>query len=192
MGHDHAVEEQDDVSLFDHLFRLHHRPVHAYLLGRCNDPDGAADLLQDTFLRAWRHLDDIRNVPPDRRRYWLLAVARNLAHDYHRRQAARAPFAYPLPEVLPSAEEGHDPVAAAESGARAAALDEAIGRLPEELRLVVSLRYLGEMSSAEIGEALERPAGTVRYQLARARALLAQDMRLQPESTDAGPGGATP
>ncbi|NPV06738.1 MAG: sigma-70 family RNA polymerase sigma factor [Anaerolineae bacterium] len=192
MGHDHAVEERDAVSLFDELYRRHNRPVYAYLLGRCGDSDAAADLLQDTFLRAWRHLDDVRNVPQDRRRYWLLAVARNLAHDFHRRQAVRAPFGDPLPEVMPSADGRHDPVAATESGEQAAALDGAIARLPEELRLIICLRYLGEMSSAEIGEALGRPAGTVRYQLAKARALLAQDVRLQPECPGAGSEGATP
>ncbi len=171
-----AVEDRDDVSFFDEAFRLHNRPVYAYLRGRCGEADTAADLLQETYLRAWRHLEELRRVPADKRLYWLLTVARNVAHDHHRRQAVRDPFALPLPEMLPSDEKAHDPAAAAEATLSANELEQAIGRLPEDLRLVISLRYLGEMNSAEIAEALDRPAGTVRYQLSHARALLAREL----------------
>lgn len=172
-----AVEERDDVSFFDEVFRLHNRPVYAYLRGRCGESDAAADLLQETYLRAWRHLADLRKVPADRRLYWLLATARNVSHDHHRRQAVRDPFSQPLPERLPADEQAHDPAAVAEATLSASELEEAIRRLPEDLRLVISLRYLGEMNSAEISEALGRPAGTVRYQLSQARALLARELR---------------
>ena len=160
------------------IFSRHHRAIYAYLLGRCGDVDAASDLLQETFLRAWRHLGEVRKVPEDRRRYWLMAVARNLAHDYHRRQGVRAPFSEALPDPLPAAGPDQDVAALAELGEQAARVDGAIARLPEDLRVIVTMRYLGEMSSAEIAAARDRPAGTVRYQLAKARALLAQELGL--------------
>jgi len=57
-------------------------------------------------------------------------------------------------------------------------LDAAIARLPEALRTVLVLQVLGDRTSAEIGELLGRPAGTVRYQLAQARRRLAEELRL--------------
>jgi len=57
-------------------------------------------------------------------------------------------------------------------------VDRAIRRLPEHLRTVLVLQVLGERTSAEIGEMLDRPAGTVRYQLSQARKRLAEELRL--------------
>ena len=57
-------------------------------------------------------------------------------------------------------------------------MDLAIRQLPEDLRTVLVLHLLGEATSAQIGELLGRPPGTVRYQLAEARHRLAQDLRL--------------
>jgi len=181
-----AAGEQKDISLFDEVYRLHNRPVYAYLRGRCRETDAATDLLQETFLRAWRHLDEIRRIPGGSRLYWLLAVARNVANDHYRRQAVRRPFAYPLPETLPSGDRAHDPVASAENASTASEVEQALAALPEDLRVVVSLRYLGDLNSAEIAQALDRPAGTVRYQLSQARALLAQNMRLMSAGSQPG------
>jgi len=173
-----SIEERAGLALFDEVYRLHNRPVYAYLRGRCGEMDAAADLLQETFLRAWRHLDEVRRVPAESRLYWLLAVARNVANDHHRRKEVRRPFAHPLPETLPSGDRAHDPAASAEAASTADDVDQALAALPEDLRVVVSLRYLGDLNSAEIAQALDRPPGTVRYQLSQARALLARNMRL--------------
>jgi RNA polymerase sigma-70 factor (ECF subfamily) len=56
-------------------------------------------------------------------------------------------------------------------------VDEAIRRLPEPLRTVLVLQVLDERTSAEIGELLGRPAGTVRYQISQARKRLAEELR---------------
>ena len=49
-------------ALFDALYEKHARRVHAFLLGRTGNDDVAADLLQDTFVRTWRHLDELREM----------------------------------------------------------------------------------------------------------------------------------
>lgn len=51
------------------------------------DPGRAEDLVQETFLRAWRHRDGL--AAHGSARAWLFRVARNLAVDWHRRQTAR-------------------------------------------------------------------------------------------------------
>jgi RNA polymerase sigma-70 factor (ECF subfamily) len=168
------VGREGVAALFDRLYAEHARGVHAYFLGRTSDPAAADELLQEAFLRAWRRLEDLQAIPEERRRYWLYRVARNLLTDHYRRRAAR-------PEVglLDGLAPGSLAVEAAATGsglpsAQALDLEAAIARLPEALRAVLAMRYAGGLTSAEIGEALGCPAGTVRYRLAEARRRLAE------------------
>ena len=163
---------------FDDLFEEHHSAVHAFLLGRTSDRELALDLLQEVFFRAWRSIGTLEALPAERRHFWLYSVARNLVVDTYRRRGT-AQGAYErlqrlhVPEHEPGAERGaieHEQVAE---------LDAAIRQLPEDLREVLVLSVLGERTSAEVGEILGRPAGTVRYQLASARRLLAEALRLE-------------
>ncbi|MHB0877123.1 MAG: RNA polymerase sigma factor [Anaerolineae bacterium] len=160
------------LALFDDLYAEQHRPVYAYLLGAVGDRDVAADLLQEVFLRLWQHRATAAAVPVERRRFWLFRVARNVRLDHYRRRGARAAHESPLPD-------GEAAEALSAGGlASTVDIDVAIAGLPEDLRTVLAMSALGGMNSAEIGEALDRPAGTVRYQLSRARLLLAEELDL--------------
>jgi RNA polymerase sigma-70 factor (ECF subfamily) len=149
---------------FDALFEAHRGPVFAYLLGRTGDRDRAADLLQETFVRVWRHLEDALAVPEDRRRFYLLRLAANAATDADRRARTRAHLEAPFPEASAQA-----PAPSYEPTAFAEAVDEAIRTLPEELRTVLTMQLVGGLTSQEIGEGLGKPAGTVRSMLYDAR-----------------------
>ena len=67
----------------------------------------------------------------------------------------------------------------AEARERLARLDTAIGRLPEEQRVILTMATAGELTSSQIGEALGEPAGTVRYRLSQARKQLAAALDLE-------------
>ena len=151
----------------DALYGEHHRALYAYFYGHTADENQAADLLQETFLRAWRRIGELAEMEPGRERYWLFGVARNLLIDSYRRRAAR-----------PSEPLDDAPEPAAPAGDRDAALDleAAIARLPAEQREALALSALGGLTSAEIGEALGRPAGTVRYLLSLARKTLSEQL----------------
>ena len=169
-----STQVEQGAALFDRLYAGYARSVHAYFLGRTGDDQRAVDLLQDTFVRVWRHLADLRSVPPERQRFWLFGIARNVLTDAYRRQASQQRL------VEQSAQQAEPLAHAATTQTLEGALDvdAAMSRLPEDLRLVLTMSVLGEMTSAEIGEALGRPAGTVRYQLSRARARLAAELGL--------------
>ncbi|HZO89719.1 MAG TPA: RNA polymerase sigma factor [Chthonomonadaceae bacterium] len=172
------------VSLFNTLYAEHHRSLYAYLLGHTADGDTAADLLQETFVRVWRHIEEAGQIPEARRRFWLFAIARNIVTDHHRRRAVRQRHEGVLPERDMPAEADGDPARTIEAQETAAAVDAAIARLPEDLRTALTLHLLGDMTSAEIGAALQRPAGTVRYQIAQARRRIARELGLM-ESSEA-------
>lgn len=84
------------------LYAHHARAVRRYVERFCPDRSSADDIVQETFIRAWRHLPQLRsgNVPV---RPWLYRVARNLLID-----ADRAARSRPVTVRAQPAEEGRD------------------------------------------------------------------------------------
>lgn len=171
------MQPRDPQRRFDELYAEHHATLHAYFLGRTGDPELALDLLQELFLRAWRSIQTLDALPPERHVYWLYSVGRNLVVDSYRRRAT----ADAAQDRLRQAPVEHAPTPETDAlrHEQTAELDAAIRRLPDDLREVLVLQVVGERNSTEIGEIVGRPAGTVRYQLAQARRILASELRLE-------------
>jgi RNA polymerase sigma-70 factor (ECF subfamily) len=179
-------------TLFDTLYEAHRQPLHALFLGRTSDPDLALDLLQEAFVRAWRNLDLLLALPSSRQRAWLFTTARNLIVDQYRSRAARgAAHDALIASTTPDDQLSEGPETAVERDRELRLVDEAIRRLPDDLRTVLLLQVLGEKTSAEIGELLDRPAGTVRYQLSRARKRLIEEIGLLEAAPDTPPAEAS-
>jgi RNA polymerase sigma-70 factor (ECF subfamily) len=174
------MSSRDREAFFDTVYEAHRRTLHAYVLGRCGDRELALDLLQDVFLRAWRSLGSLQELPAERHAYWLFSVARNVVIDHYRASGARETAHHKLEQVTPPAAADAAEAEAVDAD-QVRRLDAAIKRLPDELRDVLVLHVLGGRTSAEIGELLARPPGTVRYQLAHARRRLAADLELSEE-----------
>jgi RNA polymerase sigma-70 factor, ECF subfamily len=165
----------DREAEFRRLYEANRVAVHAYFAGRVGDRQRAADLMQEVFLRAWQHLDQVTGLPEDGQRGWLFTVARNLSIDAARRQRTadgtqRALEADPAVRPAGSAAPASTAVLAAE---RATVVAAAIATLPEQQRVTLAMAAAGDLTSAEIGAALGVPAGTVRYRLSEARRTLA-------------------
>jgi RNA polymerase sigma-70 factor (ECF subfamily) len=120
------------------------------------DREAAEDLLQETMIRAWRHL---ASVPPetDRARRWLFTVARNAAIDSLRARSSR-PYEVNLLELTtpPPAEDTTETVVALES------IRDAVKSLSDEHRAVLSEIYVRGRSPGETAELLGVPVGTVK------------------------------
>ena len=166
----------DREAEFRRLYEAHRAAVHAYFTGRTGDPQSAADLMQDVFLRVWQHLEKLTDMPDDRQRAWIFTVARNLSVDAHRHQHTRAGAEQalarePARPAQPVGTAASSVVIAAE---RVAVVGEAIRRLPESQRVTLTMAAAGGMTSAELAVALGVPAGTVRYRLSLARRAVAE------------------
>lgn len=169
---------------FDRLYEEHRQALHAFFLGRISDHELALDLLQEAFVRAWRNLDLLLALPVGRQRAWLFTTGRNLVVDQYRSRAARgAAHDALIASTTPEDQLSEGPETCVKRDHEIRLVDEAISRLPDDLRTVLALQVLGEKTSAEIGELLDRPAGTVRYQLSRARKRLAEEIHLLESST---------
>lgn len=153
------------------LYRTYRQSLYAFFWSRTGSREDAMDLVQDVFIRAWRHATALGDMPESRRGYWLFACARTVSIDHHRHRhiAWKAELRHGTEEA---ARFAGDPVDLAEAAEDWRDLDRAIRALPEPLRDVLSLRVLGELTSRQISEVLGVPPGTVRYRLARARAEL--------------------
>jgi RNA polymerase sigma-70 factor (ECF subfamily) len=168
------VTRDDDARTFARIYDEHRTAVHAYFLGRTSDPEIAADLMQETFLRTWRRLPEVADLDDDRRRAWIFTVARNLTIDTYRSRATAKATQAALQRSAPTAAPDHEqPDSQAELAEHVAALDKAIAALPDKLRTTLTMHAAGGMNSAQIAKALGEPAGTIRYRLSQARQRLA-------------------
>ena len=176
----------DREAEFRRLYEAHRVAVHAYLFGRIGDRSSAADLVQDVFLRVWQHLPKLLDMPDDRRRAWIFTVARNLSVDAHRQRGAQVGGALAM-----ESEAALAPVSVSASAStaiiaaeRVAVVGEAIRRLPEAQRVTLTMAAVGGMTSAELGDALGVPAGTVRYRLSLARRAVAEALDRYDNATE--------
>ena len=166
--------------VFTRAYETHQQKVYAYLLGRIGDADVAKDLLQETFLRAWRHVHVLQGMEESQHQYWLFSISKNLLTDYYRRQSTKAKAETDLQVAAnPVAPRTQQPDIRTEAREELQRLDSAIDQLPEDQRTVLTMNVLGELNSSQIGEILDKPAGTIRYQLSTARKRLAETMDLQ-------------
>ena len=176
----------DREAEFRRLYQAHRTAVHAYFTGRTGDPQSAADLMQDVFLRVWQHLEKLADMPDDRQRAWIFTVARNLSVDAHRHQrtqtGAEQALAHEPARPPPSASTAASTVVIAAE--RVAVVGEAIRRLPEPQRVTLAMAAAGGMTSAELAAALGVPAGTVRYRLSLARRAVAEALDRYDDPTE--------
>jgi len=148
-----------------------------YLTG---DRDRASDLVQETFLRAFRFFHQFE--PGTNCRAWLLTILQNTFRNRYRaeqRNRRSVDIDDPLAEAEATlaSQVDDDP----ETLVLATLLDHevsaALARLPEVFRSVVVLIDLEELTYDEAAKALDCPIGTVRSRLSRARALLERELR---------------
>ncbi len=145
-----------DEALLRALQKEHGGALLAYACRLTGDRGHAEDLVQETFLRAWRHAAALRRDgrPP---RPWLFRVAANLANDRHRARRARPREvdAQQLAE-LPSRE---DPIDSALRGWQVA---DALAALSPCHREVLLETYYQDRTMAQTAIALAVPLGTVK------------------------------
>lgn len=140
------------------LYDRHAHFVAAIALRIVGDRELAEEVVQDTFLRSWHHID---SYDPSRGRVitWLLGIARNRAIDMLRSRShqARRRERNSLSDAIPSdAAEFPDVFALREVMARA------ISILSTDQRQIIELAYYGGLSQTEIAQKLGLPLGTVK------------------------------
>jgi RNA polymerase sigma-70 factor (ECF subfamily) len=168
----------------------------AYRLAR--NSEDAEDLVQETFLRAYRSFDQF--TPGTNLKAWLFRILRNaFINEYRKKRAApqEEDFAG-IEETFESRIDGDrvTSIKNPEQEALEGALDEKVQRaldaLPPDYRMAVVLADLEGFSYREIADILEVPIGTVMSRLYRGRKLLEEELLLYARSHNYLPGDSEP
>ena len=151
------------------LVTEHQRYVYNLALRVLKNEEEALDLAQETFVRAWTALPNFRGQ--SKFRTWLYRIVTNLC--YNRLPNLRRSLTELGDDViaeLPETEIAFDnPAHGLESRELRSYLHQAVDRLDENYRLLISLRYQSELSYEEIATMLNLPLGTVKTGLFRAK-----------------------
>src|SRR5689334_4190480 len=163
---------------FEALVRRHQGPLYNFCLRMLAQSEDAADVAQETFVQLYSHLgrlDEREPIGP-----WLFRVARNRCIDVIRRRRT-VPLASDHESVVDLDPADNEPLPdeLAERADLQRQLARAIEALPRSYAEVVSLRYAGELSFAEIAQILECDEGAARVRFHRAKALLRRHLRAQ-------------
>jgi RNA polymerase sigma factor (sigma-70 family) len=161
--HDAAGEgtTRSEIAAFEFFFQQYEARITNYLWRMVGEDALAADLSQETFIRAWEHFAEVQAL--DRPLAWLFRVATNLALNALRRATTRVGSATPL--------EGSDP-AGSDPSVRFVERDfiqEILAALPPKARALLILREVYDLDVAEIAQMLGLSHAATKMALSRAR-----------------------
>ncbi|MGE5532450.1 MAG: RNA polymerase sigma factor [Bacteroidota bacterium] len=162
--------QRGDQQAFALLYQRHQRPIYSLIRHLTGDEEAAADLTQETFVKAWNGMTRLR--ANNAFGGWLRIIATNLVRDRSRRRRPESTLTDAMPEdgpefdVADSAPGPHEDVTVQQHQLY---IREAVGRLPEPQRLVVIMHHLEDIPVADIATRLDIPLGTVLSRLARGR-----------------------
>jgi RNA polymerase sigma-70 factor (ECF subfamily) len=161
----------------EELYARHHGEIYAYLARMLRDPELAADLTQDAFVKAYRAYDTLED--PAHARAWLYQIAHRVAlDDLRRRRIIRfLPWTGESRGSSPSAE--HLVMETRLSGD----LQRALNRIPERQRAALLLAEVHDLTGLELAAALGVSHVAARALLTRARESLRQALAAERQAT---------
>lgn len=165
---------------FSRLYRAYSRDVLAYALPRAGGPEDAADIVAETFLVAWRRIEDV--PAGDEGRLWLYGTARRVLANQRRGERRRGRLSLRLGSELAAAVAA-PPV----PGREGAALLRVLARLGEEDREILMLAGWEELKSPQIARVLGISAVAARVRLHRARRRLRAELAAEEEGAPGAP-----
>lgn len=167
-----------DQQAFSDLVTTYQRSVFNLTYRMLGDAREAEDAAQETFLRAYRHLDRYDTSRPFKT--WLLSIASHYCIDLIRKRRFSL---FSLDELLPaqwlnSLNDG-TPEDIVLNGERSEQLQRMLATLNPEERAIIVLRYWNDLSYAEIADMLGTNTNVVKSRLFRARQALANRLRVR-------------
>ncbi len=168
--------QQGDANAFEALVTAYQKQVYNLALRTVGNPEDAADLSQEAFLRAYRSIGSFRG--DSKFSVWLYRLTTNICIDFLRSKGRKPTVSLTMEnddeevQELDVADDRFDPEENFQRAELQRAVQRGLNALPEEFRTILILRELEGMSYAEIGEILNLEEGTVKSRLFRARSRL--------------------
>lgn len=149
------------------LVRRYQERLHRFALGMVGDPDAAADLMQDAFVRAYRNLESCTD--PSGFRAWLFQIVRNRCRDFLKDVRRSHEALEDHPELV-SPRPG--PASRVERGEVRRTLEDALAVLPASHREAFLLKHLDDHTYREISKMLDISTSAAKMRVHRAREML--------------------
>ena len=168
---------------FDTLYKDHVDLMYRFAHRLCGEPEAAKDLVQETFLNAYRGFDKFRGDAQIST--WLYTIASRACLRMRRRRKGAPERELSLEEFIPSSDgefrlqipiEGLSPEAALQNKQLREALDAAINRLPKKYKMVLVLRDMEGLSAKEVGAIMGLNERAVKSRLHRARLFVRREL----------------
>lgn len=157
-----------DRARFEALYASCHKAILGYVLRRVAQPQDGADVIAETFLVAWRRLDEVPQG--EEACLWLYGVARRALANQRRGEQRRTALAERLRTELAVASVTYEP------GSRLSEVVDALARLPEGERELLRLEGWEGLDARQIATVLGISQNAVRIRLYRARRRLARKL----------------
>lgn len=172
VGVNEPARDSAQEASFERLFARYCQPIFTFALRMVGDADRAADIAQDTFIKAYRKLDTLADEASARS--WLYRIATNTAIDEMRRRRFLRPMGEDEQHDRPDSRPGP------EAQLLASTLDDriqrALLRLRPNHRQCLVLSDVEDMSASQIGELMGMGYGAVRTLLCRARGEMRREL----------------
>lgn len=171
--------QHGDRDAFALLLERYEKQVYHQALRMVSNPEDAADMTQEAFLKVWQGLPSFQGDSSFST--WLYRLTNNVCIDFLRREKKRRGDASLDDEDRELASTLADPAPTPQRTLEQRELQQAVAdglaKLSEEHRQVLVLREINGLSYEEIGQVLRLSAGTVKSRIARARLALANFLR---------------
>jgi len=155
--------QRGEMAAVEALYDLYADRLYRYMLARVGEPDVAADLTTELFVRVIKHVEGFRlnqRRPAASFSAWLYRIAANLAADHHRQQRHISEVS--LSPDLPIASRDLSPQRLMEQREAMAGLANAMAELSEDQRLVILGKFGEELSNADVARWLGKTEGAVK------------------------------
>jgi RNA polymerase sigma-70 factor (ECF subfamily) len=172
--------DQDAAHAFvEALFAKHHGEIYAYLVRMLRDPELAADLAQDAFVKAYKNYDTLQK--DENARAWLYQIAHRVALDELRRRKIirMVPWTGEARGAAPSAER------IALDLRLSGPLERALAQVPERQRAALLLAELHDLTGLELAAAMGVSHVAARAILTRARESLRRALAAEKDAEQA-------
>lgn len=150
---------------FESALRQHGDRVYSYAVWLLGDSDGAEDVVQESYMRLWRHH---ASVEEQASRTWLLRTVNRLCVDRFRSRATRREVDLERAGALEIADDARN-ICGIEQAELQVAVRGALADMSPRDRALIVLREIQALSYDEISAVLELPVSTLKPALSRAR-----------------------
>ncbi len=180
---DGAAVDRKMVAAFDRLYRDHVDRMYRFAQRLCGSPEDAKDLVQETFLSAYRNLKDFRGESSVST--WLYTIAAHACQRMRRKRKGEPERELSLDALIPTSDgdmplqvpgEDLSPEERLEHKELRRSLFAAVQQLPKKYRMVLVLRDMEGLSAKEVGAVMGLTERAVKSRLHRARLFVRHEL----------------